>query len=116
MNEIQCIAIKLPFMVCLLGNHARQHSMEPWEDPAVLAEERKILADRGKSGSQQRHMAHSLVGTPNYIAPEVLEGSGELEMWRSVVESCACGSCASVANIYTKGMNYTKKIHSCFAK
>lgn len=55
------------FLVSLkiTGEHARQDSMEPWDDandgikPAVL--------ERRRQREHQRCLAHSLVGTPNYI-------------------------------------------------
>lgn len=58
--------------------------MEPWEDtsdgikPAVL--------ERRRQREHQRCLAHSLVGTPNYIAPEVLARSGYTQLcdWWSV--------------------------------
>lgn len=58
--------------------------MEPWEDasegikPAVL--------ERRRQREHLRCLAHSLVGTPNYIAPEVLARSGYTQLcdWWSV--------------------------------
>lgn len=58
--------------------------MEPWEEntngvkPTVL--------ERRRMREHQRCLAHSLVGTPNYIAPEVLERSGYTQLcdWWSV--------------------------------
>lgn len=57
--------------------------MEPWETengkmPTVL--------ERRRQRERQRCLAHSLVGTPNYIAPEVLERSGYTQLcdWWSV--------------------------------
>lgn len=58
--------------------------MEPWDDandglkPAVL--------ERRRQREHQRCLAHSLVGTPNYIAPEVLARSGYTQLcdWWSV--------------------------------
>lgn len=58
--------------------------MEPWEEningikPTVL--------ERRRQREHQRCLAHSLVGTPNYIAPEVLERSGYTQLcdWWSV--------------------------------
>ncbi|ELT98412.1 hypothetical protein CAPTEDRAFT_224671 [Capitella teleta] len=69
----------VPFLQCFMtvstadGSHARQDSMEPDETwglpPNHDTEERRRKR-------QKRGMAHSLVGTPNYIAPEVLCKSG----------------------------------------
>lgn len=58
--------------------------MEPWEEnndgtkPTVL--------ERRRARENHRCLAHSLVGTPNYIAPEVLERSGYTQLcdWWSV--------------------------------
>ena len=67
------------------GHHQRHHSMEPgqWEDeaPAKPLELRRV-----KESAHDRSIAHSLVGTPNYIAPEILrrEGYRQLCDWWSV--------------------------------
>ena len=58
------------------GTHARQDSMEVkcQLDEQCQCEILKPLERRRKR--EQRCLAHSLVGTPNYIAPEVLLRSG----------------------------------------
>lgn len=65
------------------GQHQRHHSMEPgqWDDeePVKLLEIRRLR-------ETDRSIAHSLVGTPNYIAPEILQRSGYKQLcdWWSV--------------------------------
>ncbi|TNN59214.1 Serine/threonine-protein kinase LATS1 [Liparis tanakae] len=58
------------------GDHVRQDSMDfskEWEDPADCGcTDRLKPLERRKARQHQRCLAHSLVGTPNYIAPEVL--------------------------------------------
>ena len=70
---------------CMLikGNHVRQDSMEPLEgyhglscDCDVMDKELLKPLEKRKQ-RHQRCLAHSLVGTPNYIAPEVLRRSGK---------------------------------------
>ena len=71
------------------GNHMRQDSMDPlpaWCNSSRPKELLKPLQRRELR--HQRCLAHSLVGTPNYIAPEVLVKSG----WFRV---CVC-VCVSV--------------------
>lgn len=48
-----------------------------WEDQAnCRCSERLKPLERRKARQHQRCLAHSLVGTPNYIAPEVLLRTG----------------------------------------
>ncbi|XP_006002800.1 serine/threonine-protein kinase LATS2 isoform X1 [Latimeria chalumnae] len=72
------------------GNHVRQDSMEPsdlWEDLSncKCGDRLKLLQQRAAK-QHQRCLAHSLVGTPNYIAPEVLLRKGYTQLcdWWSV--------------------------------
>ena len=67
------------------GSHARQDSMEPSEAWGLGSGmdchcEKEILKplERRKQRHNRRCLAHSLVGTPNYIAPEVLLRQGKL--------------------------------------
>lgn len=62
------------------GDHVRQDSMDfskDWEDPGnCRCSDRLKPLERRKARQHQRCLAHSLVGTPNYIAPEVLLRTG----------------------------------------
>ena len=62
------------------GDHVRQDSMDfskEWEDATdCRCTERLKPLERRKAREHQRCLAHSLVGTPNYIAPEVLLRTG----------------------------------------
>ena len=66
------------------GQHQRHHSMEPgqWEEEYTM----KPMELRRVKDHQNRAIAHSLVGTPNYIAPEILRRVGYTQLcdWWSV--------------------------------
>lgn len=66
------------------NDHNRQDSMEPIDD--WNEECRCKPLERRRRMEHQRCLAHSLVGTPNYIAPEVLQRTGYTQLcdWWSV--------------------------------
>lgn len=75
-----CVSSVFPPDFRLAGSHVRQDSMEPgdlWGDVSNCrcGDRLKTLEQRARK-QHQRCLAHSLVGTPNYIAPEVLLRKG----------------------------------------
>ncbi|XP_037049861.1 serine/threonine-protein kinase Warts-like [Bradysia coprophila] len=98
--------------------HARQHSMEPWETED--GNNKPTVLERRRQRERQRYLAHSLVGTPNFIAPEVLERSGYTQLcdWWSVgviLYEMLVGKTPFLANTAAetqlKVINYRKTLH-----
>ncbi|CAG0889036.1 unnamed protein product [Cyprideis torosa] len=62
------------------NGHVRQDSMDPDEDWEGACHCKKPLERRRRRQLHQRCQAHSLVGTPNYISPEVLMRVGYTQL------------------------------------
>ncbi|XP_033965427.1 serine/threonine-protein kinase LATS2 isoform X1 [Pseudochaenichthys georgianus] len=79
------------------GSHVRQDSMEPsdfWDDVSnCRCGDRLMTLEQRANRQHQRCLAHSLVGTPNYIAPEVLlrKGGGKSEGYTQLCDWWSVG-------------------------
>lgn len=92
--------------------------MEPWETED--GNNKPTVLERRRQRERQRYLAHSLVGTPNFIAPEVLERSGYTQLcdWWSVgviLYEMLVGKtpflASTAAETQLKVINYRKTLH-----
>lgn len=104
------------------GDHARQDSMDfssEWGDPAnCRCGDRLKPLERRAARQHQRCLAHSLVGTPNYIAPEVLlrTGNGCIFVLQSHCKVTGIQvSCFTFPTplLFPRMWYFNKKINSC---